>query len=247
MKSKASRFIDLYNEAVEKLDAPVMMSGRPSIQEAALAHMAPDVIGKLMPRPTDRLLEIGCGTGLLLTPLAALVKEAVGLDGGKVIAKYRELGVPHNVTLMAGEWPLDKPEGTFDRILAYSVLFFQQEADAAFHFVQECIDILRPGGALLLGDLPNRDTRRRFAESPGGAEFDAEWKNLVEKSRVEHPDYYEIFERHGALVRDYFNDSFLLEVMARARAQGLESYLLPQGPDLPFAHTREDVLIRRRS
>lgn len=247
MESNVSRFIDLYNEAAEKLASAVLMSGRPSMREEALAHMAPDVIGKLAPRPGDRLLEIGCGTGLLLTPLAARVKEAVGLDGEKVIAKYRELGVPRNVTLIAGEWPLDRPEGTFDRILAYSVLFFQQEAQAAFRFVQECIDVLRPGGALLLGDLANRDTRRRFAESPGGAQFDAEWKKLVEKSRSEHPEYHEIFERHGALVQPWFNDAFILELMARARAQGLESYLLPQGPDLPFSHTREDVLIRRRS
>lgn len=40
-------------------------------------------------------------------------------------------------------------------------------------------------------------------------------------------------------------DDFLLILMACLRKRGCHACLLPQPPDLPFGHTREDLLVLR--
>ena len=84
-----------------------------------------------------------------------------------------------------------------------------KEPEAAFQFVQQCIDILRPGGALLLGDLPNRNSRKRFADAHEGAKFDLQWSKSVAESRAEHEEFYDIFARYGGVPKPYFNDAFV--------------------------------------
>jgi hypothetical protein len=41
------------------------------------------------------------------------------------------------------------------------------------------------------------------------------------------------------------DDSVMLSLLMRARAQGCDAYLLPQRDDLPMANRREDILIRK--
>jgi hypothetical protein len=49
----------------------------------------------------------------------------------------------------------------------------------------------------------------------------------------------------NVIERGKIDDSVILGLLARTRAQGFDAYLLPQPPDLRFANRREDVLIRR--
>jgi len=41
------------------------------------------------------------------------------------------------------------------------------------------------------------------------------------------------------------DDSVVLALLARARAQGFHAWVLPQASELPMANRREDILIRR--
>lgn len=112
---------EAFGRAAEVLRSPSIIAGRHRFKDEDELYVqkcnVEDVVSKLLPSSSSRLLDIGCGVGFLLTPLSRYVAEAVGIDHPSCLAKYRELGVPANVRLIAGQWPDTKVEGTFDRIL----------------------------------------------------------------------------------------------------------------------------------
>ena len=116
-------------------------------------------MNKLKPQGDERLLEIGCGTGYILTPVSEKVAECIGLDHPKMLEKYRELGVPENVRLIAGEFPKVRPEGQFDLIYIYGVMNCFSDSKIADEIIDTALDMLNPNGRLLLGDLPNLDLK----------------------------------------------------------------------------------------
>ena len=151
--------------------------------------------------------------------------------------QYRTMGVPENVTLLAGQWPEVKPEGQFDRILVYSVIQYVLDARSAIAFLDACLASLRPGGRLLLGDLPNRDAKARFLSSPAGQSFNASWNDRKALSSPEDEIIVSCFESLTIDPIACFDDEFLLRLLRDTRQKGFESYLLPQPAVLPFGNT----------
>jgi hypothetical protein len=49
----------------------------------------------------------------------------------------------------------------------------------------------------------------------------------------------------NSLESGQIDDGVILGLVARMRAAGLHAFVLPQGPDLPMATRREDILIMR--
>lgn len=237
---------EAYGFAAQRLHSPTIMSGRHSFQEEAECGIVEDVFAKLHPEPSQRLLEVGCGVGMVLRPLASRVAEAVGVDHPSCLARFEQLGRPPNVTLVPGEWPAVEVQGTFDRILVYSVLHYLSGVEAAKQFVSACIDRLRPGGGLMLGDVPNEDARRRFVTSPFGKEFDAQYARRKGPLSPEHAVRDQIFAQVSHRP-PYLNDAFVMGLLADARREGMESYVMPQPAHLAFSFTREDILIWNRA
>jgi 2-polyprenyl-3-methyl-5-hydroxy-6-metoxy-1,4-benzoquinol methylase len=243
--------IDVYGLAAEQLSSATLISGRLACQAESEQHISADVIAKMGLNGTGTLLEIGCGVGTLLTPLARCVSKAIGIDHPSCIAKYRELGVAPNVSLFSGEWPCATVPVPVDWLLCYSVLHCLRDAQAAMHFIRACLEALRPGGTLLIGDLPNVDKRQRFLASAFGKRFHADWMaQTADQSRVLHRDAMareEIFAQLDRSAPPFISDAFVLRVLTEARNEGHESYLLSQPTQLPFSFTREDVIIRKRA
>jgi cyclopropane fatty-acyl-phospholipid synthase-like methyltransferase len=234
-----------YGLAAKRLDSPTLISGRRCFQADAEANIVKDVISKLRIEKAHRLLEIGCGVGVLLTPLSKQVAEGVGIDHPACLDKYRALGVPANVTLVAGQWPRVELDGLFDRVLIYSVLHYMPGPEEARAFILAAIDSLRPGGRLLIGDIPNRDSRERFMSTDDGKRCHAEWVERNARTKANHIESDSILsqiDNHSG----FLNDSFILALLADMRRDGLEAYVLPQLLGLPFCYTREDVLIWKR-
>lgn len=234
---------DIYGELSGRVTSLTVAAGRYSFQGEAITAIVEDVLKKLQPSRSDRLLEVGCNVGLLLTPISGHVAEATGLDHPTCIRRYRELGVPANVRLEAGAWPERQPEGTFDRILVYDVLQYQQDPSRTRAFVDACLERLRPGGRLLLGDIPNVDRKARFLSSERGRRFHEEWSAQKDRLTDEDRLHYELGGRITVPPPTFINDEFVLDLLLAVRKGGADGFVLPQPAALPYSFTREDVLV----
>jgi 2-polyprenyl-6-hydroxyphenyl methylase/3-demethylubiquinone-9 3-methyltransferase len=121
-----------------------------------------------------RLLDIGCGGGLLSEPLARLGGAVVGADpavpnieAAKVHAAQGGLAIDYRAT--TAEVLADAGE-RFDVVLAMEVV--EHVADLNL-FVRRCAEMVKPGGMMIAATL-NR-TLKSFALAIVGAEYVLRW------------------------------------------------------------------------
>jgi len=222
-------------------------SGRYRIQADKEPYLIKDIINKLELDPSDRLLEIGCGTGNLLIPLSFMVSKGTGIDHPDVVAGLSKRFNDPKLRLIGIDFLDYCPERieNYEKILINSVLPALSDKLEAFRFIDKAASLLAPGGRMLLGDIANLDKKRRFTDTNFGKNFDEEWNDRVASldGRVEEDKASQILDQDDTILVP--NDEFILELLARFRRPGWEAYCLPQHVNLPFGHTREDVLVTR--
>jgi 2-polyprenyl-3-methyl-5-hydroxy-6-metoxy-1,4-benzoquinol methylase len=231
---------DAYGELARSNVSATELSGRYQTQAEAERRIVADVGKKLAIDPRDSLLDVGCGAGNLLIPLSFTTADAVGIDHPDVISFARRYSCDARVRWLAGQFPGVAINERFDCVLLYSVIQCIASFSELLPFIDAAADLLKPGGRLLIGDIPNSDKKRRFLESEAGQIFEMDWQ----KSRRENPGKEShVFD--GATGIGTLSDAEILGLAARVRANGFDSYILPQPKDLPFGRTREDILIVR--
>ncbi len=127
-------------------------------------------------RPLDglRLLDIGCGGGLLSEPMRRLGAVVSGLDAGErniKIAKTHAAQCGLDIDYRCGTIEaLAKTKSRFDIILNMEVV--EHVADLGL-FIEACARVVKPGGAMLTATL-NR-TPKSFVFAVVGAEYVLRW------------------------------------------------------------------------
>ena len=217
---------------------PTRAAARYLVQKGAEKRVLSDILHKLALAPEDRLLDIGCNIGNLLIPLSFFVGHATGIDHPSCIDRLRRRLPDDSPELIAGNFLEITIKGKFDKILCYSVLHYLAAA-ALFPFLDKAMSLLAPGGRALLGDIPNQSRKQRFLASEEGKRFLREWESL----RATQPEVEPDLPPDDDLVQ--FTDELVAEIVARYRQQGFDVQVLAQSPDLPFGHTREDILLSR--
>ncbi|MBV8744671.1 MAG: bifunctional 2-polyprenyl-6-hydroxyphenol methylase/3-demethylubiquinol 3-O-methyltransferase UbiG [Xanthobacteraceae bacterium] len=147
-----------------------------------------------------RLLDIGCGAGLLCEPLTRLGGAVVGVDpAAKNIAAARlhaqESGLAIDYRVGTAEALADAGE-RFDVVLAMEVV--EHVADVNL-FVRSCAEMVRSGGLMILATL-NR-TLKSFALAIVGAEYILRWlpRGTHQWDRFVTPNELEIAVELGGL------------------------------------------------
>ncbi len=121
-----------------------------------------------------RILDIGCGGGLLSEPLARLGAQVVGADPAEenvaaARAHAEESGIEVDYRATTAEALAEAGE-KFDVVLAMEVV--EHVADVEL-FVNVCASMVKPGGLLIAATL-NR-TLKSFALAIVGAEYVLRW------------------------------------------------------------------------
>ncbi len=114
-----------------------------------------------------RVLEIGVGSGLLLAKIVGEVEEYWGTDISatvvdRVRAQAEQAGHGDRVHLSA-QAAHDKsglPQGGFDSVVLNSVVQYFPSADYLDQVLCQAMDLLAPGGRVIVGDVRNASTLR---------------------------------------------------------------------------------------
>jgi 2-polyprenyl-6-hydroxyphenyl methylase/3-demethylubiquinone-9 3-methyltransferase len=151
-----------------------------------------------------RLLDIGCGGGILSEPLARIGAAVVGADpaaaniaAAKLHATEAGIAVDYRVT--TAEALADAGE-RFDIVLAMEVV--EHVADLGL-FVKRCAEMVEPGGLMITATL-NR-TLKSFALAIVGAEYVLRWlpRGTHQWDKFVTPNELEAtLQRHGLTVTD---------------------------------------------
>jgi len=122
-----------------------------------------------------RLLDIGCGGGLVSEPMARLGAEVVGVDASEANIKTAmvhadEMGL--NVDYRAGtaEGLLAADEPTFDAVLNLEIIEHVADPET---FLKDCAQLVRPGGLMVVATL--NKTLKSLALAKIGAEYILRW------------------------------------------------------------------------
>jgi len=122
-----------------------------------------------------RLLDIGCGGGLLSEPMTRLGFEVTGVDAsarniGVASTHAESLGLDIDYRCTTAEALLEGGEAQFDLILNMEVI--EHVADPKAYLI-DCARLLKPGGLMIVATL-NR-TLKALAFAKVGAEYVLGW------------------------------------------------------------------------
>jgi cyclopropane fatty-acyl-phospholipid synthase-like methyltransferase len=187
------------------------------------------------------VLDIGPGC----SGLAHLLVEHCQTYGHRLLLADSEemlahLPNAHFITQIPRMFPLtltalreQTPDGV-DMILCYSVLQYLYVDTDIEQTLAGMWDLLKSGGVILLGDIPNASMRRRFFSSKSGIAYHQEsFPGTL-------PDMTALLTKSGEI-----DDMAVLSIIGQMRRHGADAYVLPQNHDLPMANRREDILIRK--
>ncbi|MGH6923354.1 MAG: bifunctional 2-polyprenyl-6-hydroxyphenol methylase/3-demethylubiquinol 3-O-methyltransferase UbiG [Propylenella sp.] len=143
------------------------------IRDVVVEHFARDAkLGR--PLSGLRLVDIGCGGGLLCEPMARLGATVVGIDPSTVNVEAArrhaaKAGLDIDYRAKTAE-ALAEAGKAFDVVLAMEVVEHVSDIDA---FLAACAALTRPGGILFVATI-NR-TLKAFALAIVGAEYVLRW------------------------------------------------------------------------
>jgi len=121
------------------------------LDQSELAVAAPYCQGK-------EVLEVGCGTGLVLKPLSQIASRAAGIDISQgMLAKASERGLE---VKLGSATDIPFPDASFDTVVSLKVLAHVQDIRKA---MLECARVVRPGGHLVL-EFYNRSSLRQLVK-----------------------------------------------------------------------------------
>lgn len=143
------------------------------IRDQLLAHYGGDAKG-LRPLEGLRLLDVGCGGGLLAEPLARLGAQVTGIDAApealktaKAHAERQGLEIDYRITT-ANE--LADASEMFDAVLAMEIVEHVRDVET---FLYTCGELVKPGGLIFVSTL-NR-TPKSLLLAKVGAEYILRW------------------------------------------------------------------------
>ena len=150
-----------------------------------------------------RVLELGCGTGLILARVAEVAREAVGIDLSEGMAqRARDRGLDVHIGSVC-DLPFENDQ--FDLTYSFKVLAHVPDIGAA---VREAARVTRPGGHLLL-EFYNPWSLRYLAKKVAGprpigdgrteADISTRWDSPRDIPKLLPPNV-ELIDYHGVRV-----------------------------------------------
>jgi len=118
--------------------------------------VAAEIRERLQISPSDRVLEVGCGTGALLAMIVHPDQQAVGFDLCEALVRRgvrRELEHTRIHCGAADGEQLPLSNESFEKVICYGVMQCLSDEAAAMRVVRELVRVCKPGGMVFIGDV----------------------------------------------------------------------------------------------
>lgn len=184
----------------------------------------------------ERVLEIGCGTGLLLFRLAGRCERYMGTDFSASALKHVEEhkaahGLDHVETLLREARDFSGLEaGSFDVVVLNSIVLQFPDVEYVVDVLRGAARLLRPGGAIFVGDVRHLPTLETYHSSVQLAQAPDEMgvtdvRSLVEQRMVQEEELLMDPEFFRAVVEEVDElDRCVVQVKRGAYVNELSKY-----------------------
>lgn len=216
--------------------------GRYASQQESEKHIFTDTLSKLptLNHPNKKVIDVGCGCSY---PVLELIEHCHQHQHQLTLVDSKEMldQLPNAsfIDKIAGQFPqeklLEQHRNSFDVVIAYGVFQCVYSHANFIAFSDALVDLLAPGGMLLIGDISNNTKKKRYLSSESGREFHKAWSNSDDVPEVS----WNQFEPNS------LDDTTVIMLYSRYRQMGYETYIFPQMANLPFSHSREDLLVAK--
>ncbi|MCB0212662.1 MAG: amino acid adenylation domain-containing protein, partial [Anaerolineae bacterium] len=132
------------------------------IPEAEMREWVEHTVAEIRALKPDHVLEIGCGTGLLLSRLAPECTTYWGTDYSqaalKHVQKLKQASTDlDHITLLAclADDFTDIPSGAFDLVILNSIVQYFPSVDYLRRVLAGAVNVVKPGGFIYVGDVRN--------------------------------------------------------------------------------------------
>ena len=216
MNSTTHDWGEFWDSNAERTDH-LSATGRGGMGVVGFLHTVRAAARILELSPADKLLDIGCGTGIFAMALSPVVKRIHGVDISPVMIERAKSSFHSCDGMTFSTGTLCEPgvsAGNFNKVLAYSVLQYLADQDEVLEAFRVLFELLPEGGRAL------------YAANPDTAKRDA----YLEKTLAGRSD-----ETECQRIRRIVDQVLWLapsDVAALARDAGLTAHVEPISPDI---------------
>ena len=216
------------------------------IPVAEMAEWRSATVDRIMTLQPRRVLEIGAGSGLLLSEIAPQCEHYVATDMSAVATdnlarSLEQLQIPwrDRVQLLTQPAHVTEalPQSYFDTVILNSVVQYFPNAGYLAEVIDNAMDLLAPGGSLFIGDVRNHTLRGAFHTAVALACIattdTAEIRQRIQRAMVGEPEL---------LLAPEFFATWAAE---RASVAGLDIQVKRGGADNELNRYRYDVIAHK--
>lgn len=210
---------------------------RGGITENDSRNIAVDAVSKIEPKAGDRILEIGCGTGMLGSLVSETGADYIGMDliyG--LVNRAQNRQIPKTCFVQGDALRMPFRDQRFSKIMLYSVILYLPPA-TLYLILEEISRVLIKGGLLLVGDVPDPDRAGRFlSRYQAHAGSDKQFSRLRLAGFLMKKRLQKALNMPGG---GWYSPKQLLQLLEQL---GFEGKIVEQESSLPFSHYRYDCI-----